>query len=114
MAATDRVRYETNQYHDHRCRPGRLCSLVGRTGLLLVCLLRGVASHKKRLPTQFASSSIIITIFMRPQMTSPNWSVLYRLGPCNGFGCSLFQTFSRRRIKWRPTDRVGYETRSEL
>ena len=61
---------QTSQCHDHRCCPGCLCSLVGRTGLLLVCLLRGPASHKKRLPMQFASSSIIITIFMRPQMTS--------------------------------------------
>ncbi len=24
MTATDRVRYDTSQYHDHRCRPGRL------------------------------------------------------------------------------------------
>ena len=70
MAAMDRVSYETSQYHDHRCRSGRLCSLVGRTGLLLVYLLRGAASHKKRLPMQFASSSIILTIFIRPQMTS--------------------------------------------
>ena len=34
-----------------------------------VCLLRGAASHKKRLPTRFTSSSVIsitITIFMQP------------------------------------------------
>ena len=35
-----------------------------------VWLLMGAASHKKRLPTRFASSSVIsitIMIFMRPQ-----------------------------------------------
>ena len=39
MAATNRVRYETSQYHEHRCRPGHLKSPVGRTGLL--CLAPG-------------------------------------------------------------------------
>ena len=34
MAVTNKVRYETSQYHEHRCRPGHLKSPVGRTGLL--------------------------------------------------------------------------------
>ena len=71
MAATDRVRYETSQYHDHRVVLGVFDRLLEEL-VSCVCLLRGVASHKKRSPTRFASSyhSITITIFMRPQMTS--------------------------------------------
>ena len=59
MAATDRVRYyETSQYHDHRVVLGVFDRLLEEL-VFCVCLLRGAASHKKRLPTRFASSSVI-------------------------------------------------------
>ncbi len=58
MAATDRVRYETSQYHHHRVVLGIFDRLL-EGPIFCVCLLRGAASHKKRLPTRFASSSII-------------------------------------------------------
>ena len=69
MAATDRVRYKTSQYHDHRVVPGVFDRLLEELVYAFAC----VASHKKRLPTRFASSAVIsstITIFMRPLMTS--------------------------------------------
>ena len=71
-AATDRVRYETSQYHDHRVVPVVFDRLLEEL-VFCVCFLRGAASHKKRLPARFASSSAIssaITIFMRLQITS--------------------------------------------
>ena len=59
MAATDRVRYKTShQYHDHRVILGAFDRLLEEL-VFCVCLLRGAASHKKRLPTRFASSSVI-------------------------------------------------------
>ena len=58
MAATDRVRYESRQYHDHRVVLGVFDRLLEEL-VFCVCLLRGAASHKKRLPTRFASSSVI-------------------------------------------------------
>ncbi len=62
MAATDRVRYEASQYHDHRVVLGVFDRLLEEL-IVCVCLLRGAASHKKRLPerlpTRFASSSVI-------------------------------------------------------
>ena len=59
MAATDRVRYETSQYHDHRVVLGVFDRRLLEELVFCVCLLRGAASHKKRLPTRFASSSVI-------------------------------------------------------
>ena len=58
MAATDRVWYETSQYHDHRVVLGVFDRLLEEL-VFCVCLPRGAASHKKRLPTRFASSSVI-------------------------------------------------------
>ena len=49
MAATDRVRYETSQYHDHRVVLGVFDRLLEEL-VFCICLLRGAASHKKRLP----------------------------------------------------------------
>ena len=71
MAATDRVRYETSQYHDHRVVLGVFDRLLEEL-VFCVCLLRGAASHKKRVPTicLHLCHSITITIFIRPQMTS--------------------------------------------
>ncbi len=40
MAATDRVRYETSQYHDHRVVPGVFDRLLEEL-VFCVCLLRG-------------------------------------------------------------------------
>ena len=95
MAATDRVRYKTSQYHDHV--PGVFDHLLEEL-VLCVCLLRGAASHKKRLPTRFAFSSvtlITIMIFMQPQWHHKR-PVRVKLVPCNGFGCCLFQTLGVR------------------
>ncbi len=40
MGATDRVRYETSQYHDHRVVPGVFDRLLEEL-VFCVCLLRG-------------------------------------------------------------------------
>ena len=42
---------------------------------------------------------------------SAAWTLLF---DCNSFGPSLFQTPRRRRIKWRPADRVRYKTKCDV
>ena len=71
MAATDRVRYKTSQYHDHRCHH------VGRTGLL-------------RLPPEgccFAQEAFTYAICLSSGLIGPGYA-----GTCNAFGCSPIQT----------------------